>query len=403
MSAQVYDFGDALGAGFEEMFAVGRGYQMAVLKFSDVKISEQLRQEMEDESSTLDEMGGSIKQHGYLQSMLVRPIPGPIPYELVAGGRRILGGIRAGEDEGPFLIKEMTDAEKEDIQFAENIHRKNFTQVEEAKKVQKDLDAANGDVEAVMAKHNKGRSWVSKMLGLLTLSEQARRLLAENISADLEVIGLVKAVEKINVVEAAQLVDQLKETRGKVDARVTAKTVKDKVKPPKAKLLAPVTTAARAPTVTPPAAQAPDDFASAKIRPASAWPLPTSSTAVKVGHAPEAAAGPAPEVPPATVSPKETLDRAYGLIFENGTNPKMFVGVLEAGDRAAIESMLREHYEAGRNAALGEVPREIMQGLRKGTFAADGAGAFAMMAFLHGSIWTVQPFDVIRILSLAKA
>lgn len=401
MSAQVYDFGDALGAGFDEMLQEGRGYQMAVLQFKDIKVSEQVRQQMEDDSSTGEEMGGSIKKHGYLQTMLVRPIRGPIPYELVAGERRIVFGARAGETEGPFLIKEMTDAEKDDIQLAENIHRKNLTQIEVAKKIQRDLDEAGGDVEAVMAKHNKGRPWISKMVGLLKLSEQAMRLLTEQVSADVEVIGMVKQIEKVNPEAAKNLVDELAATRGKEDARAKASAVKDQVKPPKAKPAAPA-----APTVpstnAPAAGQPAGGFAEAKkLEPADAWPFPTSSAAVK-DPAAAAAAGPAPQVPPPTVSPQESLNKAYGLIFENGTSPNMFVDLLGPGDRHAVEAWLKTHYQAGKDGALTDVPRAIMHGLRKGTFAADGANAFAMVAFLQGTVYTVQPFDLVKILSLAK-
>lgn len=405
MNAQVYDFSAALGEGFDDMLQEGRGYQMAVLPFSKVKVSEQVRQQMEDDTSTGEEMEGSIKKHGYLQTMLVRPISGqqPYEYELVAGERRIVFGARAGETEGPFLIKEMTDAEKDDIQLAENIHRKNLTQIEVAKKIQRDLDDAGGDVEVVMAKHNKGRAWISKMTGLLKLTPQAMRVLTENISADVEVVGMVKQIEKVNPEAAKNLVDDLAATRGKEDARAKASAVKDEVKPPKAKPEAPAAPAA--PRMNAPAAGQPaSGFAEAKNETTGAWPFPTSSAAVKgpVPAAPAASAGAAPEVPAPIASPQETLNKAYGLIFEHGTSPKMFADLLAPGDRHAVEAWLRTHYAEGKDGALTDLPKAIMQGLRKGTFAADGASAFAMAAFLQGTVYTVQPFDLIKILSLAK-
>ncbi|WP_075790609.1 ParB/RepB/Spo0J family partition protein [Massilia putida] len=381
MTAQVYDFGDALGAGFAEMMESGRGYQLAVVKFSDIKVSPQIREQMEDETSTLQEMGGSIKQHGILQTMLLRPIPGPIPYELVAGGRRYASATLVGETEGPCLIKEMTDEQKDDIQLAENIQRKNLTQIEEAKKVQRDLDAANGDVEAVMAKHHKGRAWVSKMLGLLKLSDQARRLLSENISADLEVIGKVKAIEKVDPEAAKSLVDELAATRGKEDARKKADAVKDRVKP-KAEKSAPADPAAESDTrtLTLPGVDAVKNFADAKIeQPAQ---VAAKSSAVDA---------------------RQFLDRAYGLIFEDGASPKTVAMSWEEGERAAVEAVLHKHYHDGSVISEAKVPREIMQGLRDGKFGADGVGAFAMMAFLHGTMKDAQPFDVVQILALAKA
>lgn len=380
MAAQVYDFGDALGAGFAEMMESGRGYQLAVVKFSDIKVSPQIREQMEDETSTLQEMGGSIKQHGILQTMLLRPISGPIPYELVAGGRRYASATLVGETEGPCLIKDMTDEEKDDIQLAENIQRKNLTQIEEAKKVQRDLDAANGDVEAVMAKHHKGRAWVSKMLGLLKLSDQARRLLSENISADLEVIGKVKAIEKVDPEAAKNLVDDLAATRGKADARKKADTVKDRVKP-KAEKPAPEDSAASGDTrtLTLPGVEA-ENFADAK-----------NEQVLQV------------DAKSSTADARQILDRAYGLIFEDGAVPKTVVMSWEDDERTAVEAVLHKHYHDGSVMVDAKVPREIMQGLRDGKFGADGVGAFAMMAFLHGTMKGTQPFDLVQILALAKA
>ncbi|MDG5824448.1 hypothetical protein MRX58_13160 (plasmid) [Xylella fastidiosa subsp. pauca] len=71
------------------------------------------------------------------------------------------------------------------------------------------------------------------MLALLNLPEQAKRLVIENVSADVEVINTVKMVEKINPVKAKELVDDLKKTRGKENARDKAAAVKEEVKPSK--------------------------------------------------------------------------------------------------------------------------------------------------------------------------
>lgn len=398
MTAQVYDFGTTLGAGFDGLFDEGRGYKLSVVPLKDILVTEQVRQEMESEESTLDEMGGSIKQHGILQTLLLRPIAGAIPYKLVAGGRRYLGAQRAGEVEVPAMIKEMTDEQEADIQLAENIHRKNLTQIEVAKKIQLDLDKAGGDVEAVMVQHNKGRAWLSKMLSLLTLTPEAKRLLTENISADLEVIGKVKVIEKIDPAAAKALVDDLAATHGKEDARKKANAVKDQVKPPKPKAEQPAPPAEKTPVA--------GNFADAKtvLTPAAAWPFPTCSKGSRPA-APAPAAGPAAKqgednTEVVAADPRETLDRAYGLIFEDGTDPKVFVETLDAADRGAIVDWLDQHYFDGRKEM--DLPRAIMLGLRTGKFATDGAGAFAMMAFVQGAESTVKPLDLVYILGLAK-
>ncbi len=403
MASQAYDFGNTLGEGFEGMFDEGRGYQIAVLKFSDVKVSEQVRKEMEDESSTLEEMGGSILKHGYLQTMLVRPIDGSIPYELVAGERRIVSGSRAGEVEGPFLIKEMTDEEKEDIQLAENIHRKNLTQIEEAQKIQRDLDNL-GSVDAVLAKHNKSRAWLSKIQSLLSLPEQAKRLVSEHISADVEVIGMVKTVEKIDPAAAKVLVDDLKQTRGKVDARQLAEKAKNAVKPPKPKKEG-TTATPRDQAHKEPGGAKVIDFAGAKtsgetLTPAAAWPFPggakaSGKPAEDLEPEDQAAAGPGPALPPAV------LARAYGSIYKDGVSPQKFLDALVKQDRDDVSDWLEAFYNAGRDAE--NVAQGVLQGLRKETFGTEGAGAFAMLAFLQGADAAVKRFNVLNVLGLAKA
>ena len=66
---------------------------------------------------------------------------------------------------------------------------------------------------------------------LLHLPEQAKRLVNESISADAEVISTVRQVEKVSPAKAKELVDELKKTRGKEDARAKALAVRDEVKP----------------------------------------------------------------------------------------------------------------------------------------------------------------------------
>ena len=57
---------------------------------------------------TLDELAASIREHGVLQPILVRPI-GPNTYQLIAGERRWRASRQAGLDSIPALIEEIDD------------------------------------------------------------------------------------------------------------------------------------------------------------------------------------------------------------------------------------------------------------------------------------------------------
>lgn len=391
-----------LGAGFGDMMNTS-GIELAVLRLDEIFVAPQIREQFEDESNRMDEITASIDKHGVFQTVLVRPTPnGPKGYVLVAGERRYIGSERAGKTDIPCLIKEMTDEEAATIQLQENIQRKNLTQIEVAKKLKADLDEAGGSIEAVMAKNNKSRAWISKWLSLTTLDVQATRIISENISADLEVIGMVKTVEKINPVAAAEMVQELKDTSGKKDARKVAEKHKDAVKPPKkekARKQGKNATPKDA-THTEPGTATVHNLADAKNATKQAdnvaWPFRGGGGAdaktSKRGNE-LAAAQPGP--------PPTSLQDGYTLILKNGLAPKAFMDSLDKQDLADVQKWLESFYDVGRNTqnmALG-----LIQGLRNGTFATEGAGAFAMLAFIQGGDAAVQKFNVLNVLGLAKA
>lgn len=208
-----------------------QGAEFSTIPLDMIEVKNQVREVFEDEDSALADLAENIKKNGILQPILLRPTQDG--YELIAGERRLRASKMAGLDTIPAYIREMSDEEAEDAQFHENIHRKNLTQIEEAKKIQKDLDRL-GSVEAVCELHQKSQSWLSKRLSLLSLPAQAKRLITEDISADIEAIQTVKIIEKHNPEAAQILVNKLKKTGGK-NAREEAAAVKADVKPKKTK------------------------------------------------------------------------------------------------------------------------------------------------------------------------
>lgn len=402
-----------LGKGADDLMKEGDKFAMVPL--SEITVLAQVREEFSDEENTDAEMDESVQKHGVFTPVLLRPTPnGPRPYELCAGERRYRSSERTKKETIPALIRDMTDEQFSDMQFAENVQRKNLTIFENAKRIQKDLDTL-GSVEAVLAKHNKGRPWLSKVLSLLKLPEQTQRLVSENVTADTEVINKVKTIEKINPEKARELVDELAETRGKVDARQTADKVLAEVKPASAEKAAKKAqkqaakeaaaakpAAAATPTDGGTVATAPDesakepgeiidvDFASAKqddyVQPSS-----NSSTA----NAPQAGQSAPPALPP-----KESLDRAYSLIKDNGANPRMVLDMMSDVEKQDVTTWLASLYEAGTQAPNMTVG--VVKGFRNETFAAEGCGAFALIAFLHGADSDVKSFNVLNVLGLAK-
>ncbi len=363
---------DMMSGGFDA--EIGNADHMTKVALADIEIRDQVRDagHMEDEENTLDDLGDALAKR-QAQNIVVRPNPpgSTKPYLLVAGERRVRAGLKKGLLDLWALVAEMTDEEAEELQFAENVHRKNLTQMEEAKRIQRDLDTL-GNVEAVLAKHNKSRAWLSKIMALLNLPEHAKRLVKENISADLEVINTVKTIEKADPKKAAALVEDLKKTRGKTSAREQVAKVKDEVKPSKktvAKNAGGSVAAPRNRDIEDPSKG--EVFAPAKQSRPSGRP------------AHEAA-----------------LNNAYTAIFEQGKQPKNTLEGLSDQDREAVEAFLSTFYEAGKQAT--DAARTVMEGFRNGGFSSDGIGAFALVAYLHGTDEKAK-FNLLNIFGVMKA
>ena len=59
----------------------------------------------------MDDLVGTIKEHGIMTPATVRPEKDGKGYEIIAGHRRHHGGTRAGLEEMPCIVREMTDLE----------------------------------------------------------------------------------------------------------------------------------------------------------------------------------------------------------------------------------------------------------------------------------------------------
>jgi ParB family chromosome partitioning protein len=360
---------DMLAGGFDTGLT-SEGAQRQMFRLEDIEVEKQVREEFEDAENSLHDLGDSLMKEQIQPILLRRNRPGRIkPYLLVVGGRRYAAAeLKLIPELWGDYRPEMTDAEADRIQLAENIQRKNLTQIEEAKRIQRDLDTL-GSVDAVLAKHHKSRAWLSKITALLNLPEQAKRLVKEDISADLEVINTVKTIEKVDPNKARELVDELKQTRGRANARDKVAQVKAAVKPSK------------------------KDKKDTRGRQAPAAEGKPGKRGEAEGFAPAKRAKSTGAVH------EDTLARAYVLIFEAQKSPKTVLDMLAASERAAVDAFLNTFYEAGR--AADNTGRTVIEGFRNGGFSGDGVGGFALVAYLQGADKSA-PFSTLNIFGCMK-
>jgi ParB family chromosome partitioning protein len=135
------------------------------------------RREFQEEE--LQYLAGSIREHGILQPVVVRPRAGHEgQYEIVAGERRWRAAQRAGLTEIPVIIRDVDDKTALELAIIENVQRSDLNPIEEAAGYQRLIDEygyTQADLGDVIS---KSRSHVANTLRLLKLPDSVRDMVA---------------------------------------------------------------------------------------------------------------------------------------------------------------------------------------------------------------------------------
>lgn len=134
---------------------------------------EQPRKTFDEEA--LQELADSIRQHGVLQPLLVRPMTTG-GYQLVAGERRWRASRLAELKEVPVIIKELSDTEAMEIAIIENLQREDLNPIEEAEGLQALIDKCDYTQEQVAVSVGKSRPAIANALRLLRLPVEVREM-----------------------------------------------------------------------------------------------------------------------------------------------------------------------------------------------------------------------------------
>lgn len=127
------------------------------------------------DETALEELADSIRQHGVLQPLLVRPLTSG-GYQLVAGERRWRASRLAELKEVPVIIKELSDTEAMEIAIIENLQREDLNPIEEAEGLQALIDKCGYTQEQAATSVGKSRPAITNALRLLKLPEEVREM-----------------------------------------------------------------------------------------------------------------------------------------------------------------------------------------------------------------------------------
>lgn len=125
----------------------------------------------------LDELAASIKEHGVIQPVLVRPLEAG-GYELIAGERRWRACKSLGYNSIPAVIKEYRDLEATAVSLIENVQRENLNPLEEAMAYQQLMVDFGLTQEEVSGRVGKSRPFVANMVRILGLPGEIKNMLA---------------------------------------------------------------------------------------------------------------------------------------------------------------------------------------------------------------------------------
>jgi len=144
------------------------------------------------DQTALEELAASIKEYGVVQPIIVKKTLSG--YELVAGERRTKAAKMAGLKEIPAIIKDFNDDEMMEIALIENIQREDLNPIEEAISFDNIIRLRGYTQEEFANKFGKSRSYVTNLLGLLSLPDKVKEL----VSAKKLSMGHARALSKVS-------------------------------------------------------------------------------------------------------------------------------------------------------------------------------------------------------------
>lgn len=220
-----------LGRGLDALFSSSSSIDYDSEEITKVDINDVIPREDQPRKvfdiESLKELSESIKEHGVLQPVLVRP--SGKKYEIIAGERRYRAAKLANLESLPVVIKEVTDNEAMEIALIENLQREDLSIVEEALAYKGMIEDFGYIQEEVAKKVGKSRTHVANTIRILKLPDEVLQMLEDkkitaghartllSINNPQEQIEAAKkiATENISVREAEQKAKKRKITQSK--------------------------------------------------------------------------------------------------------------------------------------------------------------------------------------------
>ena len=126
----------------------------------------------EFDAAEIAALADSLRQHGMLQPIIVRPAGDR--YQVIAGERRLRASVEAQLHEIHARVMELDDQRVSELAMVENLQREDLNAMEKAVAFRRYLDSYGGTQEELAGRLGLDRSTLSNLLRLLDLPEEVR-------------------------------------------------------------------------------------------------------------------------------------------------------------------------------------------------------------------------------------
>lgn len=157
-----------LGRGLDALFSTeNEGYIEITELDTEMIVAREDQPRKAFNKESLQELAGSLTEHGVLQPVLVREKGDR--YEIIAGERRWRAAQIAGIRTIPVIIRQLDDSQAGELSLIENLQREDLTPIEEAQAYRLMMERYQYTQEMLSQKIGKSRSHIANTLRILNL------------------------------------------------------------------------------------------------------------------------------------------------------------------------------------------------------------------------------------------
>ena len=173
------------------------------------------------DNDALEELAGSIREHGLLEPLVVRRLSNTDQFEIIAGERRWRAAQRAGLREVLVVVRDVSSKDAFELALIENVQREDLDAIEFAEALQRLVEEHGYTQDSLAQRVGKDRSTIANALRLLKLPADIRERVVIGELSEGHARALLGAPDQRTLIMLADKV-----VRGHLNVRQTEELVR---------------------------------------------------------------------------------------------------------------------------------------------------------------------------------